>query len=1082
MPKLLVPEERTREASHKVVNQSSDKSNGQDAIALVDGLYGLVEPGRYVNLVIAPPGCAGARRKDDALHRSLRLLLLVCCLLLAGQAEASPPIDEAMRKLVVQGGWAVHVGSTDGAVERELAALKRFIVTGLADDMNQAAAARSALAEAGLSGRAAIHDVLDVSRLPMVDRSVGLLVVSSDALDDRAPTAAEVQRVLRPGGVALVGSGSDWKMIEKAWPKTIDHWTHFNYDATASDATHDREVGPMKSIRWIAGDPAQDDTIGMRSAAGVYVAIEHNDMGRNSRHPPNGVVVARDAFTGTVLWKRSGFFVLSRYAFTADPQRVYLHAADVRNFRKPESWREPFDPNINPVIAFDLFTGKDAHVYTEGLSGRTTPSDRRSAPMNQQADLMRVLVHDGKLIQAMGRKIAVLDPASGRKLWDYDGGEDFVGFVAVSGENVVFTYGRAYSRPKMGYLQQTPIFKARGVRALSLKDGSVVWDAEPEVVGKNPHTIRIAADEGFVGIVSYQKYRNVGLNYVVACLDASSGKQLWQHEGPDEVMSGGHYPRPQIHRGRLWAGGAGGAIGWKLADGSEPINRTARNFRCSMARATPEWIISSQKFHHIDSDKVFYTEATRGRCDFGLFPANGMTYGSIGQQCGCAAFVRPRAAFDSERLPAEKADVVRLHKGPAYGEGGGATADKKAWAMFMKDAMRSNWSDIAIADEPKQAWAVKLADKPDPDDPVSSEWLTHQDSQAMLSAPTVLGQTVCVALTHRQTVVALNAADGSEQWRVLVDGRVESPPTLSGDSVYFGTRTGWVYALDRASGALRWRFLAAPHQQLLPVNGQAESAWPVYGSVLLKDGLIYAAAGRQAELDHGIYWYGLEPRSGEVKQSGRVAEDQTWHEQFFADRVRATNDPLKTDADGRFIIFWRSGVDLKTGGQVRFGDTVKSYREGAVGEEYLQAYLPSSHWGTMRVRRGASYGGFTGQLFAFDGKDVIIKHTNAPKMVLLKRYAVESWQVRDKKQKPPAPVWDAQVRARLSGEGDDVNAMVHAGGRLVLGSVLGLHIHDAATGEALKDIDMPRPVTHGIAVVEQGLVISRHDGKVVCLR
>jgi len=54
-----------------------------------------------------------------------------------------------------------------------------------------------------------------------------------------------------------------------------------------------------------------------------------------------------------------------------------------------------------------------------------------------------------------------------------------------------------------------------------------------------------------------------------------------------------------------------------------------------MSRATPNWLISSQKFTNIDSGKSFYSEATRGRCDFGLFPANGLVYGSIGEQCNC---------------------------------------------------------------------------------------------------------------------------------------------------------------------------------------------------------------------------------------------------------------------------------------------------------------------------------------------------------------------------------------------------------------------------------------------------------------
>ncbi|MCX7826802.1 MAG: hypothetical protein N2689_14775, partial [Verrucomicrobiae bacterium] len=46
--------------------------------------------------------------------------------------------------------------------------------------------------------------------------------------------------------------------------------------------------------------------------------------------------------------------------------------------------------------------------------------------------------------------------------------------------------------------------------------------------------------------------------------------------------------------------------------------------------------------------------------------------------------------------------------------------------------------------------------------------------------------------------------------------------------------------------------------------GQLESAWPVCGSVLIRDGLAYFAAGRNSFLDGGIFLFALEPRTGRV--------------------------------------------------------------------------------------------------------------------------------------------------------------------------------------------------------------------------
>ena len=46
--------------------------------------------------------------------------------------------------------------------------------------------------------------------------------------------------------------------------------------------------------------------------------------------------------------------------------------------------------------------------------------------------------------------------------------------------------------------------------------------------------------------------------------------------------------------------------------------------------------------------------------------------------------------------------------------------------------------------------------------------------------------------------------------------------------------------------------------------GQLESVWPVQGSVLVEDGVVYFAAGRSSFLDGGIIVYGLDASSGRV--------------------------------------------------------------------------------------------------------------------------------------------------------------------------------------------------------------------------
>jgi hypothetical protein len=60
-----------------------------------------------------------------------------------------------------------------------------------------------------------------------------------------------------------------------------------------------------------------------------------------------------------------------------------------------------------------------------------------------------------------------------------------------------------------------------------------------------------------------------------------------------------------------------------------------------------------------------------------------------------------------------------------------------------------------------------------------------------------------------------------------------------------------------------WRFRAAPEERLMMTEDGVESAWPVHGSVLVRDGLAWFAAGRSAYLDGGIRLYALNVASGE---------------------------------------------------------------------------------------------------------------------------------------------------------------------------------------------------------------------------
>ena len=169
---------------------------------------------------------------------------------------------------------------------------------------------------------------------------------------------------------------------------------------------------------------------------------------------------------------------------------------------------------------------------------------------------------------------------------------------------------------------------------------------------------------------------------------------------------------------------------------------------------------------------------------------------------------------------------------------------------------------------------------------------------------------VFVATRESHRVCAVDDRNGSIKWTFLAANRVDSPPTISADRVYFGTADGHVYCLRAADGAFAWRFDANPQVRHIVSHGNIESTWPVHGSVLVRDGVVYFAAGRSSYLDGGLNFYSLNADTGEVIQSTSYLS--AFDEQEAAEkRARGTfNDILV--ADGEWVFLKNVGLNAQT--------------------------------------------------------------------------------------------------------------------------------------------------------------------------
>lgn len=169
----------------------------------------------------------------------------------------------------------------------------------------------------------------------------------------------------------------------------------------------------------------------------------------------------------------------------------------------------------------------------------------------------------------------------------------------------------------------------------------------------------------------------------------------------------------------------------------------------------------------------------------------------------------------------------------------------------------------------------------------------------------------------------VTAMKGSEVvWRYRSDGRVHTVPTVTKDTAYVASTAGTVTALNLKNGSIRWRFLAGANPEKVVVNGQLESRWPVYNTVL-KDGVLYFCAGRHQEADGGIYTWAVDAKTGAVQQSFR----------YFAPISKSTTDRDQQRRDG---VVWRGnrsiasralmpmGLALNEAGEVCFANRFNS--------------------------------------------------------------------------------------------------------------------------------------------------------------
>ncbi len=764
--------------------------------------------------------------------------LSVALLLFAGLAQLrADPAAIAGRiaeSATVSGGLIVHVGCGTGELTAALRTSERHLVHGLDTGSANIAAARELIRSRGLYGPVSVA-TFGGAHLPYADDLVNLVVVSHGS----AVSEAELLRVLVPGGVllALDGSSAIVRRLVKPRPASLDDWTHFLYGPGNNAVSRDGVVGPVGSLKWRCG-PLWSRSHEFTSSLSILVSAGGRvfyvvDEGLTSITTPNmperWVLIARDAFNGKLLWRlplpewrsRLG----GRTALRSVPptaQRCLVAAAD-----------RVFVSSLlgAPIRELDAATGAVLKTYP------STAGTREFVKTDAALFVYREQAAD-KGQGSIGR----LDLGTGELAWASPKTRYRGESLGASRDVVVYHTGQA-------------------LVCLAAADGRELWRAGQD--GQRGKGRRGAATY----IVHRDTVLECGSNLIVA-RRAVDGQQIWESKTGGRAMRGHD---GFVARGCVWHAAGDAIVGYDLATGKpartvDPtdVQSEGHHLRCYRAKATENYLITQYRgveFVSIAGGENTQTDWTRGACSFGVVPANGLLYVPP-NPCFCYPGVKIRGlnALAPRQAPPQQ-DSARLSKGAAYTTRDRAAATDLAapWPTYRHDRMRHGSTRTGVPARVAVRWEADLG--------------------GVLSPPVMAGGMVYVAVKDQHAVCALDAASGKTVWRFAAGARIDSPPTIHGEYALFGSADGHLYCVTARTGALVWRFRAAPYERMIMISDQLESAWPVHGSVLVRDNVVYCSAGRSSMLDGGIWLYGLDVPSGDllfetsVDTLSRVRED-----------------------------------------------------------------------------------------------------------------------------------------------------------------------------------------------------------------
>jgi len=767
------------------------------------------------------------------LYGILLLIFFTFCQLCLSAQNQESLVEMFLKNTRVKKGLCVYVGDHH---QRLLALHEKggFLVHGLISKQSSLLESRNYLQSRGVYGQVSV-ELSNWRDLPYQNNLINFMVLDNYPRALKAGLSLkEIKRILTPRGEAIIGAGLKssqtltevdlkrelqkagiknykilkenglWALFKKERPEDMDEWTHSRHTPDGNAVSQD-SMGLPTGTKWVAGPiwpmgSRKNNTWNFISANGrnfyyTYIPIEKADIGI---HNAQLQLIARDSFNGLFLWQRTitprvikDYFKYNSMSIVAKEDQIFGLVGDKK------------------VVSMDASTGKILKTFP-------------GASMPRQ-----VYIHKDSLIVRADKKVLSFNFKTGTKNWEVSAySEDLV-----LGEQKIFFLNRV------------------NLVCLDFSTGKELWRIDTAPLYKGKMILKLCFDDK----VAIQGWSTPTTLYAISAKD---GKITWKHE----YHYGGKVKEVFFINGLVWTpmifkkGEGGKSRAWVGLDAKNgEIKKTIEGSvgsDCSHITATKKYLYSTRfmEFLELESGKKKNQGWTRGPCGVNGVFANNLLYTSL-YACACnPSALRGVVALNHESRGYTTNDFkTPLIKGPDFGKiQNSKTEDKTGnWPIYRHDGRRSGFIDAPINPSLQVLWKKQVARQTS--ESFVKMIITKPNFRETISAPVISDNIVYVAVPNEHRIQALKAESGELLWNVYANARIDSPPTIYKGLCIFGSRDGFVYCVNAKTGTLVWRFCTAPRIEKMMVFEQLESLWPVNGSVLIFNDMVFFVAGRSSK-------------------------------------------------------------------------------------------------------------------------------------------------------------------------------------------------------------------------------------------